>query len=337
MVIKTSGGEGKNFHYSRLVFIYISQPGNSFRFCQTTVSPQWSLPQLGLLFIERVYATLCIASTLRCIWDTVCFHGNLHSQHLHRAYSLSTYFTWFILIHLTLIKSDEVDALYLSFWKWGDKMGFLSGSVVKESSCLQEMWIWLLSLSQEDPLEEDMATYSSILTWKIPWTKEPGGLQSVGLQRVRHNWAHTHTGKWGGDSEVNGNLFGVTDLVSCRGRIYFCLLPSHLLDITQYSNENSQIQMSVHSTGNLIPRMVAVTVMQSIQVISLVRPLNKCWENMPNIRDCTWYPGFEDKLEWIIDFIDLIRRGKEAERHGVKNNQITSKTYFFHIWELNFF
>ena len=42
-------------------------------------------------------------------------------------------------------------------------------------------------LSQEDPLEEGMATHSSILAWKIPWTEEPGGLQPMGLQRVRHN------------------------------------------------------------------------------------------------------------------------------------------------------
>ena len=39
----------------------------------------------------------------------------------------------------------------------------------------------------EDPLEEEMATHSSILAWKIPWTEEPGGLQSMGLQRVRHD------------------------------------------------------------------------------------------------------------------------------------------------------
>ena len=40
------------------------------------------------------------------------------------------------------------------------------------------------SLDREDPLEEDMATHSSILAWRIPWTEEPGGLQSMGLQRV---------------------------------------------------------------------------------------------------------------------------------------------------------
>ena len=49
------------------------------------------------------------------------------------------------------------------------------------------------SLGQEEPLEEEMATHCSIHNWKIPWTKEPGGLQPKGLQRVRHGWAHTNT------------------------------------------------------------------------------------------------------------------------------------------------
>ena len=43
------------------------------------------------------------------------------------------------------------------------------------------------SLGREDPLEEEMATHSSILAWRTPWTEEPGGLQSTGLQRVGHN------------------------------------------------------------------------------------------------------------------------------------------------------
>ena len=43
------------------------------------------------------------------------------------------------------------------------------------------------SLGQEDPLEEGMATHSSILAWRIPWSEEPGGLQSMGLQRIRHD------------------------------------------------------------------------------------------------------------------------------------------------------
>ena len=47
-------------------------------------------------------------------------------------------------------------------------------------------WAW--SLGQDDPLEKGMATHSRSLAWKIPWTEEPGGLQSMGLQRVRHIW-----------------------------------------------------------------------------------------------------------------------------------------------------
>ena len=46
---------------------------------------------------------------------------------------------------------------------------------------------WVQSLGQEDPLEKGMATHSSILTWEIPWTEEPGGLQSMGMQRVRRD------------------------------------------------------------------------------------------------------------------------------------------------------
>ena len=47
--------------------------------------------------------------------------------------------------------------------------------------------MWVQSLSCEDPLEVEIATHFSILAWEIPWTEEPGGLQSVGLQRVEHN------------------------------------------------------------------------------------------------------------------------------------------------------
>ena len=46
---------------------------------------------------------------------------------------------------------------------------------------------WFQSLHQEDPLEEEIATHSSIRAWKIPWTEEPGGLQSMGSRRVGHN------------------------------------------------------------------------------------------------------------------------------------------------------
>ena len=57
----------------------------------------------------------------------------------------------------------------------------------KESACItRDIGDVVLSLGQDNPLEEGMATCFSILLWRIPWTEEPGGLQSTGLQRVRH-------------------------------------------------------------------------------------------------------------------------------------------------------
>ena len=56
---------------------------------------------------------------------------------------------------------------------------------VKNPPAMQESWVQ--SLSWEDPLEKEIATHSSILAWKIPWTEEPGGLPSMESQRVRHD------------------------------------------------------------------------------------------------------------------------------------------------------
>ena len=58
---------------------------------------------------------------------------------------------------------------------------------VKNLPAMQEAQVQ--SLGQEDPLEKAMATHSSILAWRISWTEEPGGLQYMGLQRVRHDWS----------------------------------------------------------------------------------------------------------------------------------------------------
>ena len=60
-------------------------------------------------------------------------------------------------------------------------IGFPGGSVVKNPPAMQETWVQ--SLGQEAPLEKETKTHSSNLAWKIPWTKEPGGLQSMGLQK----------------------------------------------------------------------------------------------------------------------------------------------------------
>ena len=64
--------------------------------------------------------------------------------------------------------------------QWSASTGFPGSSVVKSSPAMQETWV--RSLGQGDPLDEEMATHSNILAWRIPCTEEPGGLQSMGLQ-----------------------------------------------------------------------------------------------------------------------------------------------------------
>ena len=88
-----------------------------------------------------------------------------------------------LISHLTVLASR-------TSWHW-----FLSSAptaslvvhMVKNLPTMRETWVWFLG--QEDPLEKGMATHSSILAWRIPWTEETGWLQSMGSQRVRHNWA----------------------------------------------------------------------------------------------------------------------------------------------------
>ena len=65
---------------------------------------------------------------------------------------------------------------------------------------------WVQSLGQEDPLEKEMATHFSIFAWRIPWMEEPGGLQFMGSQRVRHDWAtsfHFTSLLWGSYTILN--------------------------------------------------------------------------------------------------------------------------------------
>ena len=81
------------------------------------------------------------------------------------------------------------------------------------------------SLGGEDPLEQGMTTHSSILAWRIPWTEEPGGLQSMGLHRVRHNWACTQC------------IYNVTEIVKWYLIVvlnYFSLMTNGVRHILMY-------------------------------------------------------------------------------------------------------
>ena len=74
-----------------------------------------------------------------------------------------------------------------SLWYYKEQLFPLVAQTVKNLPAVQETQVW--SLDEEDPLEMGKAPHSSILAWRIPWTEEPGWLQSVGSRRVRHDWA----------------------------------------------------------------------------------------------------------------------------------------------------
>ena len=80
-------------------------------------------------------------------------------------------------INFRILRNDSLT--HTSKWVFPD------GSVVKSPPAVLETQVQ--SLGQEDPLEKGMATHSSILAWEVPWTEEPGRLQSMGSQRVGHN------------------------------------------------------------------------------------------------------------------------------------------------------
>ena len=84
-----------------------------------------------------------------------------------------------------MITLDISDFMFkLDIYKWLCCV-FLVAQVVKNLPAVQETWVQ--SLDREDPLEKEMAKHSSILASEIPWAEEPGGLQSMGLQRIGHD------------------------------------------------------------------------------------------------------------------------------------------------------
>ena len=100
----------------------------------------------------------------------------------------------------------------------------LAAQMVKHLPTMRETQV--RSVGQEDPVEKEMATHSSTHAWKIPWTEEPVRLQSMGLQRVRHDWAislqftshYTELGLSGKESTSNAGDTVDTGLISESGR-----------------------------------------------------------------------------------------------------------------------
>ena len=94
---------------------------------------------------------------------------------------------YFTNLHINLAQRRNNWYFYWINNHYHTQQASLVAQMVKNLPARQETWVW--SLGWEDPLEEGMATHSSILAYRIPWTEEPGGLQAMGLQRVRQDWA----------------------------------------------------------------------------------------------------------------------------------------------------
>ena len=86
---------------------------------------------------------------------------------------------WRRVLHQTTFLSQDTSQVYFKVWSFPFGASLVA-QMVKNLPVMKETWVQ--SLAGDDPLEEGMATHSSILAWKIPWTEEPGGLQSIGLQ-----------------------------------------------------------------------------------------------------------------------------------------------------------
>ena len=95
---------------------------------------------------------------------------------------------------LISLQSKGLSTVFFSTTVWkhqffGAQTSLWASLVTQRLKCLPAMQeTWVRSLDQEDLLEKEMATHSSILAWRIPWTEEPGQLQSIGSQRVGHDW-----------------------------------------------------------------------------------------------------------------------------------------------------
>ena len=169
--------------------------------------------QLSLAFIQQVFGALWgWYWEYQNKWDTFSWKDAerlenkefIHSPHFYWAPTMGQICFW-PLVLLQWTHADQVCVCVcvctrvctimpvlrvFTFWQ-RELWGFPCGTSGKEPACQcrkYKMRVW--SLGWGDPLEEGMTVYSSILAWRIPWTEELGVLQSIGLQRVRHNWSN---------------------------------------------------------------------------------------------------------------------------------------------------
>ena len=147
------------------------------------LSKEWCKPRsLGLLQVAWEGSFNDLSLVLQQ-WRLLCVRINVFSC----IYLTPTYPPWRrVSSSLLLILKQLLCFLLQLSLRVFYSLTSMVAQTVKRLPTMRESWA--RSLSWEDPLEKKMATHSSILAWRIPWTEEPGRLQSMGLQRVGHDW-----------------------------------------------------------------------------------------------------------------------------------------------------
>ena len=162
-------------------------------------------------------------NVLWCMYSMVSFFvKHMQGSRIWRHWILLLFHSSPVNLFWEILSMPVILSWFTAMLDWG----FPQSSVVKNLPAVQEMQetqVWFLD--QEDSLEKEMATYSSILAWEIPWTEESGGLQSRGSQRVRHDWVteHKHECVFNHKSTHNfplENTIKNTILEHCGLRIY---------------------------------------------------------------------------------------------------------------------
>ena len=143
--------------------------------------------------IPRLSMFTCVVSCLTTSNLPWFMDLTFHVPMQYCSYSIKTCFYFTSPIHnWVLFLFGSIPSLFVELFLHWYPVAYwaptnLVAQTVKHLPTRQEIWVW--SLGGEDPLEKQMATHSSTLAWKIPWTEESGRLQSMGLQRVEHDWA----------------------------------------------------------------------------------------------------------------------------------------------------
>ena len=189
--------------------------------------------------------------------------------------------------------------------------------------CLDRVW----SLGWEDSLEEGIATHYSILAWKIPQTEKPGRLQSMGSQRVRHDWAGSHTQRkenafldllqlvkmdnpWRWDTKVNQGLEGTETQVSYDwdGGI-FCLWVTDVQDPSLTSSVSPRVSESTWTPGFSWFRFIFLShwYVHSMYYNSVSHAQKEylklsfmIWETIVEKYDWPWYIRIFRRFKWLL-------------------------------------